>query len=286
MHLSSIKADERHYNYYVDNNPLATQIELLNKLENMGRERDDKRILTTMNFGVPVTSILLLMKEAKDKIENLQENFYERQIVREINDDILMSDYKLHINSKKRKKCRIWRLESHCEYDEQITVSGSGHFISSHNIYPEDYNNIPLSSYLKSNDPKISVEEDHIEVKGVEKIPLIEIYKATIQFHEFSYVLHERIKQIENEEFKKLFIQLKLPKFELKELRKGKIFDGNLTRRIDIVHKSYFGFSIDSDYIIKISKNKLTNITEKGLEEAIIWVNSFYGEMLKNINRK
>lgn len=269
-----MQVDERHYNNYVKNDPLDSQIELLNKMEAMGWEKDEDRILTTQNFGIPTTSILLLMKEAADEIEKIQTDICKKGENARIKENDLIKNYTIKILREEMDGNRFWEIKSSCELDEQCTVSGSGGFTFSQDISPEGNNKLSLDSYISSDNPKVFVGKDHIKVRKVKIVPLIDVYKATFQFHEFSYVLCERIKKQEITAFSKN------ANIELHVSTMGKTFKGNITRRGTIVHNSYFGFSIDDDLIIRISKGKLTEITRKGLNEAICWVDSVYKSML------
>ena len=269
-----MQVDERYYNNYVENDPLDSQIELLNKLEAMGWEKDEDRILTTQNFGIPTTSILLLMKEAADEIEKIQTEICEKCENERIKENDLIKNHTIKIPHEEMKGNRFWKGKSSCKLDEQSTVSGSGGFTFAQVIIPEGNNKLPLDSYISSDSPKVFVGKDYIKVSEDKIVPLIKVYKATFQFHEFSYVLCERIKGKEIAAF------CKNAKIELPVPLMGKTFKGNIGRRIQIVHHSYFGFSIGDDLTIRISKRKLTEITRKGLNEAICWVDSVYKSML------
>lgn len=275
-----MQVDERYYNNYVENDPLDSQIELLNKLEAMGWEKDENRILTTGNFGIPTTSILLLMKEAADEIEKIQTEICEKCENERIKEDGLIKNYTIKIPHEEMNENRFWKKESSCKLDEQSTVSGSGGFTFSYVISPEGNNKLSLDSYVSSDDPKVFVGKDYIRVREVKIVPLINVYKATFQFHEFSYVLCERIRGKEIAAFKRRTGK------ELDIPEKDKTFEGNNTRRGDIVHRSYFGFSIGDDLTIRIAKRKLTEITRKGLNEAVRWVDLVYKSMLDIIKSR
>ena len=76
--------DERHFDFYDKQNRLDKQPILQSNLEKQGFEKDNKYILTVKNFGVPVTSILLIMKDSQNRIlkmqDELNKNLYNIQL--------------------------------------------------------------------------------------------------------------------------------------------------------------------------------------------------------------
>lgn len=276
------ETDERHYNYYVGDRPLDSQVELLSKLESLGYEKDNKRILTNKNFGVPITAILLLIREAKFEIENIQNELKSRKEKYMITDKELEDSWKIDLGSSYSRN-REWQIEKNYIFEENPSVSGSGCFVPIGKAFPEKSNNLYLPSYISSNNPEIKVCNHHIEKKEGDPIPLIRIYKSAFQFHEFSYALKERVytKKGSNEisKFEGFF------KTELKVPQLGKIFGGNISRRGSMIHGESIGFSTGTDLSINIAGNKLTKVVKVGLKEALNWIDSVYKEMLRVLEK-
>ena len=67
--------DERYFNFYDQKKRLTNQVDLLSRLENKGYEIKNKMILSTEKIGIPVTAILLLLKESLDHIVNFQKPY-------------------------------------------------------------------------------------------------------------------------------------------------------------------------------------------------------------------
>jgi len=120
---------------------------------------------------------------------------------------------------------------------------------------------------------------DVIEVKPekIEKHSMINIFKYTIQFLEFSYSVSERMGTE-----KRKFLEIFHKDFEMPQ--KGSYFGSNCMKRKDFIHEGNLNIGISpKDSQMSLGKTILMTSINNGFDEACEWINSIYGLMLNNI---
>lgn len=282
-----MKLDERFFNYYDDAKRLPNQIVLLNELINRNFEINDKRILTTPNFGVPVTSIILLMRDVHDELIKIQKNLHtEVKPLSAISTQELLNEYKLSLSTSASIDDTVkWeRQQGHDIYPDQV-ISGSAIWCLCDNMYPNTSLKAPVNKLLTSNNPNVFIQRDSIKIKledssSTKLEPLIVLYKNLIAFFEFSYSLQERIKNAEIKSFAKhCGKRVDLP-------TQKPTFNANNHRRGDLIHENFMNISISFDNSIKlgVARKKLIDLVKDGFDEACEWANETYKRMFDALN--
>jgi hypothetical protein len=277
--------NERHFNFYDSQGRLPNQPLLHHKLENNGFEKEKgKYILTAPNFGVPVTSILLLMEEANKnllRIQNELNSTYKDTFL-----PIQFQELQNKLDISGLISATTWDYKNKLEVDNFTTSSGSTTFCEARLYIPrEPRMDYRFSEHLKTTKPNIFIGSDYI----LEKIPhspdnlpkpyLIEVYKNLMMYFEFSYALSERITNHEIKTFK-LLTNNKTIRF----INSSGQFASNIMQRGTYTHSNFMNFSVSTNNDLMVDEKKVVDITNKGLDSACKWVNEVYSIMLKSLN--
>ncbi len=276
--------DERHFNFYdIPLKRLPNQIALLEKLESLGYEQKGKFILTTESIGIPVTSILLLLKEALEFIINEQHEFDKNEtdkivanlsftdLINEIPDLIIINSTNLP-QSFYYEKQKVWDLNTTPSISGSVVAYQSYIYVTpkplGNNFDVFNYNGSRVTIYK-------SIIHNHSDILNEKN--MIQLYKNIIMFVELSYALQQRI--IEEQRLFKNFTNN-----HIKKLQFGNNFKSVCGKRSGIIHGGSFKLKIvpeTSKIVLSKDKDVVSVKFEKSFHEVIEWTNNIYGEMLK-----
>lgn len=275
-------SERRYFNYYDTEERLPNQILLLEKLEEMNYEKDGRYILTNKKLGVPITIMLLLMKESMDLLFKEQDKLNDLHQIKgkfttkQMKDDFCLKTIDtLEIDIENYN----WYFKQ-ISYLEQVpSVSGCTVSVNTNILVPIEEFPRDIDSTFYSDNPNVFFHKNVVEVKprNPDKHSMINIFKYTIQFLEFSYAVSQRL-EAEQSKYKELF------SIDINFLEKGPIFDSNCMKRKDFIHGGNLNIDINpKDSQLTLGKNNLVNILNTGFDEACFWVDSIYGLMLEGI---
>ena len=179
----------RFFNEYDELKRLTNQIELYKELESRGYEKYDKRILTTRNLGVPITIMLLLIKEAS-KIIAAKQNELIKSVIHynSITTNKIQTEYGLEILETNQSTIPTeWEHTSSLYPSGDSYISGSTVSRRVENFIPKTQINILLSDIFKSSKKYMYIYRDYIQVVRMdeEKIPNINLFKSIAQLFEY-----------------------------------------------------------------------------------------------------
>jgi len=279
------ETDGRVFNHYDAKKRLPMQVTLLRKLEELGYETKNKYILTNKRLGVPITIMLLLMKEAVEHI--LEEQCKVEEVSRLISiktTDELKKEFNVELisNDENNIKNASWEYKR-CLYSNNEDIISGSSICSETNVFiPQESFNFPLEQVVKSSNSKIKIHKNVIQeiIEEPNSYSMIKLFKDIVLYLEFSYAVKERIKT-EIESIKKLVsIEIDLP-------TNYKSFEKNCQRRGALIHGGILNVSINpSTARLCISKSDLVNSFEEGLNEACSWVNEVYSIMMSMLGNK
>lgn len=273
--------DERHFNFYDPQKRIPNQVSLLSKLETQGYEVRKKRILTTDKIGIPVTAILLIIKESLDVIKSEQNQlsiFGKSKITNTISEEELIDKlgivpglgYKIVSNNE--------YIESEYYSPGEHTASGTATVYVYNGYSPKYKLDKPLTDKFTSKDKSTEISQDEIKFRNNNKgrKTLYQIYKNIILFLEFTYAFAERV----NFEIRTFENQVGKPTNKINipaELNK------NCSRRIQVIHNGEFHLEIEPNdsRIIFANKVDVEKSFDQTYDEAVVWINQVYGEMLR-----
>lgn len=275
--------DERHFQFYDVSKRLKNQELLLEELIKLGFEIKGKYILTTSSIGIPITTMLIILKNTLKSIKDVQEVLLEisnNQPVFTISTDKLIADEGLsivpgsqHISSQMWDKKSVWYLEP--------TPSLSGSVAAYQTtLYKPKASLGDINSILFSTNQNVNIYKPviHSLANKTNMKVLFELYKNIIIFLEFTYAFHERI----SSEIKQF--NIKLAK-SLTRLPLPTNFDQNCSRRGAFIHDGTFKLAINPENSLFLigDKDVLQDSFQKTYDEAILWADQIYGEMLRLI---
>jgi len=279
--------DERHFSYYDVNHRLQSQTILLDLLEKKGLEKKGTYILTTDNIGIPVTSMLLLIRDSFSYIDNEQKEFLKNEnnkIVDTLNLENLCKETKTSFDPMVAglspdiywDKCRIWDI------NPSPTVSGSVVAYQSILYKPQQPIGSNLTEIFKAQDKSnVRIYKSVIHVPTVIESTknMIQIYKNIILFSELMYALQQRV-IVERRTFENVFHT------KIAKIQSGNNFKSVCGKRSGIIHGGSFKLRIKSEtstMTIGNNDNDICDIFSKSFDEAISWIDQTYCEMMNKL---
>jgi len=259
---------------------VPNQKTLLETLEIKGYETNI-RILSIKSFGVPVTSLMLILNETLNKIKVFQEKLDER--INTKLESIQSSDLPNELVIENETNTIInWDKGESMAIDTSITVSGSTAIGYAEWYYPStDEFSTSLSDIYGSQNPSVEIGRDYIKVVRSEdenkRQFLIHVFNDIINFFETAYALKDRIK-FEQDKFKETFAEIDFPQIP-------RAINSVCMKRGSIIHDSSINFDISTDNKLKFGDQRIVDYLENGFNSAIQWIDQIYGLMeneLKN----
>lgn len=266
--------------YFINYTPdvLASQKKLLLFLEENGFEVNGRRILTEKALGVPVTIMLLLMKDALGKI-----NLIQLELEKLKSDEQLLTSLEL----KEKYSCNVessyhgnWTVyDSSVIFPEAVTASGSTQVWPARVMLPNEHYVGNLADVVTDTPKLIKIDDNSIIVKKDthKSTNTIEILLEIFKFVEFSYAIGQRIIK-ERNTFKKL-TGLKIKKkpdgsmlSKVQMIRKGLIHDGSIQLEYSLLKSKFVHRGIEIEDVFRLAFN-----------ESIDVIDNLYIEMLANI---
>lgn len=271
--------DERHFNFYDPQKRIPNQIALLSELEAQGYEIRKKRILTTDKIGVPVTAILLIMKESLDliKSEQAQISLVGKYKSRTISEKDLMT----RTGIVPGKTYTILTNQDWSEYEYYSPASQSASGSATYEIYtgyePKAQSYPPLLDRFTSPNKNVIITNNEIirTDQALKRKHLYQVYKSIISFLEFSYALSERVR-FEIKSFETLTSK------QISSINIPSEFNKNCNRRGQVVHNGEFHLEVEpnNSRIIFAQKVDVEKSFEQTYDECVDWINQVYGQML------
>ena len=278
--------DERHFNFYDPQKRLPSQVDLLDRLEQNSYEVHNKRILTTEKIGIPVTAILLLLKESLDQIVNFQNELStigKNKTKKIINEADLTTTGIINKNIGNSIISNQWLQKEFWLADPNESPSGTGVVYVYESNQPLNSSPIlSLNKYFTPGSQKVRILDNEIirPADPLKRKTLFGVYKNIILFLEFSYALSERITN-EVESYENYTAQ------SISKLPLPKEFNKSCSRRGDVIHNGEFKLEVEPN-ASRIIFGKNTDVQksfELSYEEAVKYVNDIYGKMLKLLSQ-
>jgi len=273
----------RYFNYYDQQKRLTSQRNLFLKLEEIGYETNGKYILSHRKTGIPVTIMLLLMKDVEAQLVQEQKELYnlhkkiDAMTTEDLDRNFGIKTQNSLIASVMLKEPNRWDYNEVSFLDSYPTISGSVAAVQTKVLVPNNPYQKPLCEIFYSDNPKIILHKHIIEVKSDdrEEKSMINVIKNTIQFAEFSYALKERV-ETEISNFNNLFSANIIKPVQ------GRTFNSVCMKRNDIIHRGNLNIEIDpKNNRIMFGKASLVDTISKTLNEACSWIEEIYNNMLQ-----
>ncbi len=272
------KGDERCYSDYVPDK-LPSQRLLLDKLEELGKEKGNSRILTTASVGVPVTIFLLVIREAIEALcKEQSELIASHYVIVGYSSSQVQEKFNLNINGMfpDIPQNTRWELSTPWTTAKTPAVSGCHMIETVYLLKPNPSPDFPLNVALSSPLSGVTAYKNvlRIENPASEKRPLINVFKPTFICLESFYALNERL-EAEINAF------CKVTKVTMARLSVPSTFDAMCRRRGNLTHDGNLAIFIEPETsIIYLGDDNLVDSMKAALEEACVFSESIYSSML------
>ena len=273
--------DPRYFDSYSEHSKLPYQKLLLEKLLQNGCETNGKYILTTKNFGLPITSMLLIMRDSCQDLISLQNEAdkIHKRAPKPFTSIDIEKKFDVTIDRDSPYFDDPWKVAEMPENDPTLYTSGGNIHYTAEYAYLDQYEHGSIKPGIISNHPDTIIKERWIKKQTSDhlngaSIPLIQIYKSLIIMLELSYAIHERVTNSEIRNFKKYSNKtLSVP------IVKG-VFNENNQSRGELIHTGEIGIKFHPiEAKFKFGKKNIEKIATDGFEETCAWVNQVYKNM-------
>lgn len=250
--MTSESEEGRYFCSFDPRGRLASQRDLIEELERRSLEQGNRRILTA-HYGVPITVFLLLLRDAIQRLRDLDNHLRARK--------------QSHGNVSHTKAVEFYGLQAiaGCEATaiegvdwSHETVVGidaagplSGVVVASEIDILSRPSDVPLKDLYKSSNPDTVVMSNVVKIGGgkSQDVPLVEHIKEVMLALEMFYAIQERI-AVECDRFAEHFgIEKPQPRFPSD-------FAAQAQRRGSLIHEGELRLGVDSRECALTLKNK------------------------------
>lgn len=176
---------------------LLSQSVLLERLEAMGLEREDRRVLTTKRLGVPMTTMLLVCRDAVKAIEQEQAALSAAHVAREtVETPGLLAQYGLEYQPGATEFSPSGWQRSTPWVRGDLAVSGCSVYQQTNVFTPSEAPPSPLTSIFRSRSPELTVYSSIIRVDAAqpEARPMITLFRPLFIALEAFYGIEQRLR--------------------------------------------------------------------------------------------